>query len=127
MGGRGVILIIGWLLLIVGCDSGGEGGGIGPIILITNQWWEEGIPDHRFDLDSFDDLRTRGAFTGEESIPRDGFTEFNDLAGFWSDGEIQFTVDRPGGLVRYEGTFNEENAKRLEFNSSAGRLVIVRD
>lgn len=109
-----------------GCDSGG-GGDVGPIILITNQWWEEGNPDHQFQFNSPDDFRTEGAFSGEEALPRENFTEFNELVGFWTNGRIQFTVERPDGDVRYVGTFEEENQTRLEFTSPAGDLVIVRD
>lgn len=121
------ISIIALLIVTPGCDSGGGGdeGGVGPIILITNQWREEGNPDHQFSLNSLDDNRTEGAFTGTET--RNNFTEFNDLAGFWSDGAIQFTIDRPNGPLRYTGTFEEANTKRLAFTSSAGSLVIVRD
>lgn len=119
-----ILLLVGFSFNTFGCDSGAT---VGTIILITNQWWEEGDPEHRFSLRSPDDNRTEGAFTGEEQRPREGFTEFNDLVGFWSDGHIQFTVERPDGDVRYTGEFDEENAKRLEFRSSAGELVIVRD
>lgn len=119
------VLIIATATLTAGCDSGG--GDVGPVILITNQWWEEGDPDHRFSLESPDDGRSEGAFAGEEEVPREDFTEINDLVGFWTDGRIQFTVQRPTGDVRYTGFFDDENATRLEFTSSVGDLVIVRD
>lgn len=121
-----VMLLVGLGFLSFGCDSGG-GGGIGPIILITNQWREEGNPDHRFDLNSLDDDRSEGAFTGVEELERNGVTEFNNLAGFWSDGVIRFTIDRPEGPLRYTGEIDEDNVRRLEFTSSRGSLVIVRD
>ncbi len=125
---------MGWMAAIVlmltataSCDSEGEGGGVGPIILITNQWRNEADSDHRFDLDSPDDNRSEGAFIGEEERPVGDLVEFNDLVGFWTDGRIQFTVSRPDGDVRYTGTFDEVNQKRLEFTSSLGPLVIIRD
>lgn len=120
-----IILVAGLSFTSAGCDSAGDA--VGAIILITNQWREEGNPDHQFDLDSLDDERTEGAFTGQEILPLNGSTEFYDLAGFWKDGEIQFTVNRNGDRVRYHGEFDQPNAKRLEFSSSAGDLVIVRD
>lgn len=121
------ILVVLLITFTTSCDSGGNGGGVGPIILITNQWWDESDPDHRFTLESPDDERSEGAFTGEEELPQGNFSEFNDLVGFWKDGHIQFTIERPDGDVRYTGTFDEELVTRLEFTSAEGDLVIVRD
>ena len=129
MWSRAGIMIISMAALAflnTGCDSAGEAA-TGAIILITNQWTEEGDPDHEFSLNSLDDNRSEGAFTGTETLPVNGSTEFYDLAGFWKDGEIQFTVDRSGNRVRYRGEFDDESPTRLEFTSSAGDLVIVRN
>jgi len=94
-----------------------------PILTITNQWTDEADGDHYFDLVSGDDTRPAGTFTGTEIQPDQSTF---DLTGSWARGEVQFVVDRDGG-VAYTATFTEDNPTRLVFQSgTAGQLVITR-
>lgn len=97
------------------------------ILLITNTWAEVGEPTHEFDLDADppSSLATdHGAFVGVETL---NGADFN-LTGTWSNGQIQFVVERPNSqLATYAATFVGD-PDTLRFNSpSEGHLVIFRN
>jgi len=110
---------------LVAMACGGSGGGptspaVFPVIIITNSWENEVDPTNFFLLASNDDGKSSGTFTGEETL--EGVT--SQLAGSWSQGRIEFTVQRDTA-VRFEGNIPGDNPKRLELTSPAGSLVIV--
>ena len=99
---------------------------VGPIIILTNRWTEVGRPEHAFQFNDDTDgtAVSEGTFTGTEFLP-DGRTEY-EFDGFWRGGRVEFTVKRGAQNVTYRGTITEDNVDRIEYTSSAGRLVLER-
>jgi len=97
----------------------------GYFLLITNSWQDVTQTNHRFNLVSNDDNKTEGSFTGQEFVNANDFTGFN-LSGIWKDNDIQFTVQRSTGSVRYAGSISSDRPTELSFSSSAGSLRIRR-
>ena len=97
------------------------------ILLITNTWAEVGDPTHEFDLDADPPSSVatdHGAFVGVETENGQNF----NLTGNWANGQIQFTVERPGNhLATYSGAFPND-PDTLWLNSAVeGQLVIFRN
>lgn len=121
------VLLVGASLNFMSCAAAGT---VAPIILITNQWFQEGRGagtdnERRFSLNSLDDCQARGAFTGEERARQANQTRTYDLTGFWHDGFIQMTVNRDGTNVRYTGSYDEDNVKRLRLVSPHETITII--
>lgn len=110
------------LLFTVGC--GAETLGPAAVILLTNTWHEEGDDAHTFGIldDTGGEARDHGAFTGNETL--DG-VEY-PLSGSWSDSRVELLLSRVPG-VTWRATIRPSNTNRLEFTSSQGSLVIVRN
>jgi|PlaIllAssembly_1097288.scaffolds.fasta_scaffold526862_2 hypothetical protein len=111
------------LAVLSGCAAATPA--VGYFLLITNSWQDVTRADHTFQLVSSDDNQTEGSFTGQEFVNANDFTGFN-LSGSWKDNEIQFTVQRSGGSVRYTGSIGSDRPTELSFTSSAGSLRIRR-
>jgi hypothetical protein len=97
----------------------------GFFVLISNSWQDVTNPDHVFNLQSADDNKTEGSFTGQEFVDANDFTGF-ELSGSWADNRIQFDVQRDTGTVRYSGSITSDRPTELSFSSSAGPLRIRR-
>jgi hypothetical protein len=111
------------LLVITGCDD--STGSPLPVVILTNTWQEEGNANHTFSIQDDTDgtPRSDGTFTGTETLPN--FTEY-DLSGSWSNGRVSMVLERvPNVTLRAD--IEEDNTDRLEFGSSAGSLVLVRN
>jgi hypothetical protein len=111
------------LAALSGCAAAAPA--VGYFLLITNSWQDVTRSDHTFNLVSGDDNQTEGSFTGQEFVDANDSTGFN-LSGSWKDNDVQFTVQRPGGSVRYTGSINSDRPTELSFTSSAGPLRIRR-
>jgi hypothetical protein len=89
-------------------------------VLITNSWEVVGDEDHRFDFtaDEFEGENgaTSGTFTGTELIDENDFTG-TELTGSWSDNEIEFTVQRSAGNVRFTAPVTRDLPTELTITS----------
>lgn len=90
---------------------------------ITNFWHNENNEDHTFILSTEDEGLIKGTLTGTEDYPDSNFFG-SDLSGTFNSRDIDFTVQRPTGNFRYYGKITSEN--RMELNSSAGKIIIVK-
>ena len=124
--GFGPVLILSMFLLSGGCDGNGDGNGVSPTALflidLTNIWFEEGNPDHEFNIvpDQQGEVSS-STFTGEETTPDgDNFS----LSGSFNNRDISFTVQRDTGDVTYSGEIVDTN--RMVVSSGGETLTIVR-
>jgi hypothetical protein len=73
-------------------------------VLITNAWAVDGDETHtfNFEADAFegDAGATEGTFTGTEHIDEND-SDGTALTGSWSDNEIEFTIQRSAGNLRF--------------------------
>jgi hypothetical protein len=114
------------VLLLAAATACGAEAVLGPLIILTNTWHELNNDDHTFSItDNTNGVASReGTFTGNETDPVT-FDEY-PFTGFWTrEGDVEFTVQRPGGAVRYTGQLTS-NLNRMDLSSSAGHLVLVR-
>jgi hypothetical protein len=95
-----------------------------PIIFISNTWEEVGNVNHRFSLESTDDGKTAGAFTGLEFVDAADLVG-NPIAGTWNRAEIRMTVTRHAGATLYTGPFADQT-NQLALTFSGGTLTIRR-
>ena len=94
------------------------------IATISNTWNEINVPEHTFSLDSPDDGKTAGTFTGEETIP--GVQGASPITGEWSDNDISMTLVRNGHQVTYHGKLTHDRQDTIRFTSPS-QLVICRN
>jgi hypothetical protein len=97
-------------------------------LVITATWQVEGEEGRtfRFDADQDDsEGLTNGTFQGFEDIDTETVSAIHDLTGWWDQGEIQFTLQRPGGNVVYTATFQADFPNRLTFHSPNEVIVLV--
>jgi hypothetical protein len=90
---------------------------------ITAFWHEENKDDHTFVFSSENEGSSQGTFTGSEDYPDSNFFGA-ELSGTFNNRDIDFTIERPTGNFRYYGKITADN--RMELNSNAGKIVVVR-
>ena len=110
------------LLFAAGC--GADPLTTAAVILLTNTWHEEGNDTHTFGIldDTGGEARDHGTFTGNETLNGVAYP----LSGSWSDSRVTMNLSRVQG-VSWRATIRPANTNRLEFSSSQGSLVIVRN
>jgi hypothetical protein len=90
-------------------------------VLITNSWEVVGDEDHRFEFtaDEFEGEAgaTEGTFTGTELIDENDFTG-SELTGSWSDNQIEFTVRRSAGNLRFTAPVTRDLPTELTITSA---------
>ena len=96
------------------------------IIVLTNTWQELGNAEHTFGIldDTDGTAASAGTFTGTETLP-DGVTTYA-IEGYWRSSTVTMTVNR-SPAVTYRARIPEDDADRLDFTSSAGSLILVRN
>jgi hypothetical protein len=95
-----------------------------PNIFISNTWEEVGNVNHPFSLQSTDDGKTAGAFTGLEFVDAADLVG-NPIAGTWSRAEIRMTVTRHAGATVYIGPFADQT-DLMVLTHAGGTLTIRR-
>lgn len=79
------------------------------LVDINNLWTVRGAADHTFSFNSTTSSQgqevSAASFNGEETL--DG--TISNLSGSYTGRQIQFTVSRSTGSVRFEGEFRDKN------------------
>ena len=115
------------LVLTATLSSCGAEAVLGPLIVLSNTWRDASNAEHTFSfIDDTNQVPSRsGTFTGNETTPGPNSVQYQ-FAGQWREnGDVEFTVQRPGGPVTYRGTLTS-NLNRMDLTSSAGPLVLLR-
>jgi hypothetical protein len=90
---------------------------------ISNTWTDTANVNHTFTFITYDSTVSRGIFFGEESHP-DSLT-IAPIHGFFDKTYVEFDAiwafDR---RIKYKGNF--VNSKRIDLQSSLGKIVITR-
>ena len=109
------------VLIVAGaCSDSGPAGNDDFLPIITNIWHNVADVSHEFSLNSPDDSTASGTFTGTEDHPSLGQS---NLSGTFLHSEIEFTIARPAGALKYSGQFTHRDTMRL--TSTAGALVLA--
>ncbi|MGH7506809.1 MAG: hypothetical protein ACRELX_14225 [Longimicrobiales bacterium] len=120
-------LLLMTVLLSPACDDDPTAAVEGFYVLITNQWVDVTDENHVFNLNAINesDGEIEGTFEGTEHIDENDF-DGTQLTGSWADNEIEFTVQRSAGNVRYTGTLTADEQTELTFTSSEGGTLVIR-
>lgn len=99
--------------LAFGC-GGGESGATAPVDnflpVISNFWRNTKLPAHTLTLQSVDDRKPTGTFTGTEAHPTLGSST---ASGSWTNSTFSMSISRSGGSVTYNGKFISRDTMRL--------------
>jgi hypothetical protein len=99
---------------LFGCGGDGGGGGTGPVDnylpLVSNFWKNVAAPAHTLTLQSSNDLKATGSFTGTEAHPTFGSSQ---TSGSWTNSTFTMSIARSGGAVTYTGKFVSRDTLRL--------------
>ncbi len=110
---RRMALFVGVIgLAFSGC--GGEGGTTAPVDnylpVISNFWRNTKNANYTLLLQSSDDRKPTGVFTGTETHPTFGSSA---TAGSWTNSTFVMTIARSGGAVTYTGKFISKDTIRI--------------
>ncbi|MEW4922910.1 hypothetical protein [Algibacter sp. 2305UL17-15] len=94
----------------------------------TATWPDANDIEHRVNIQSDDEGKESGIIFGDEQHDSDS-DKRGDLSGSFNGLNIEFTVERPTGDIKFIGKMipvsNEDhNITRIELNSSEGKLIL---
>ena len=118
------------LLSLVFCSKSPTDSGVTPTFLtLPGDLWRDVNDEDHFVLIINDSDSVAGAFTGREDHNTIENLNGNDVNGTYSENKLEFTIDRPGGSVKFEGKFVIEGDSvitALDLASEYGeKLVLV--
>jgi hypothetical protein len=97
-----------------------------PVLVISATWDVQGDPDRTYTFRAVEDDSeglTKGTFTGSENVTT--APDDYDLTGWWANGNIEFTVQRPGGNVVFTAKFHHDRPSQLTFTSAQETIVLL--
>jgi hypothetical protein len=101
-------------LITAAFGCGGESATTAPVDnflpVISNFWRNTKVAAHTLTLQSVDDRKPTGSFTGTEAHPTFGSSQ---ASGTWTNSTFSITVLRSGGSVTYSGKFLSRDTLRL--------------
>lgn len=107
-------LFVGLIGVAGGGCGGGEGGTTAPVDnylpVISNFWRNTKDPNYTLLLQSSDDRKPTGAFTGTETHPIFGRSA---AGGSWTHSTFLLTISRSSGAVTYAGKFISRDTIRI--------------
>lgn len=104
---------------------GSDGGTTAPVDnflpVFTNFWRNTKVSGHTLTLQSSNDGRAVGTFSGTETLPPSGSSQ---ASGSWTNATFSISIARTGGAVTYGGKFISRDTIRL--TRSSDTLVFAR-
>ncbi|MBL1215693.1 MAG: hypothetical protein HND52_20165 [Ignavibacteriae bacterium] len=120
-----LMIIIAVSILIISCEQTNEPTGGDPQFIpsFQNTWQVQNSSNHTIFLDSDDIGLNSGIFYGEEDDPDNNINGAH-LCGRFDNRRVEFNIRRPGGTVKFKGSFVAED--KIEASSPTDSIVLIR-